>query len=116
MFIFNHCLWVQIITRCAELIEEKRQSVKEEVDSLIAQWKNVNVDELLENDGELMPKHTADRNDDDDQVTTNVSWEYDSELKTNRLVANGSSNTKESSKMYSAKERRIKRKGTYVFC
>ena len=109
---FYHFILVLLTSfRCIELIEEKRQSVKEEVDTLIAQWKNVNVDELLEKDTEQVPRQTEDRNH-DDQITEDGTWENDPDANTNRLVANGSSTTpKESSHTYSAKERRIKRKG-----
>lgn len=92
----------------AELIEEKRQAVKEEVDTLIAQWKNVNVDEILGKDHEQLPGQIEDQ-------VTDATWENDSDQNVDRLVANGSSNTNESSNTsYSAKERRIKRKGAYI--
>ena len=95
-----------------ELIEEKRESVKEEVDSLVAQWKHVNVDELLEKDREKLPGQAEDRNRNNE--TTDAVWEDESEQSTSRLVVNGSSNTNESSGTYSAKEQRIKRKGVYL--
>lgn len=107
-----------------ELIEEKRQGVKEEVDALIAQWQNVNVDELLGNTVEKLPESDVSQGPNQSNLEKdmwNDNLHTDSSVKQNKSSVNGSWSmkdslqtwmTEETPELYSAKEQRIKRKLT----
>ncbi|KAK7572111.1 hypothetical protein V9T40_014583 [Parthenolecanium corni] len=107
-----------------KLIDEKRRSVKEEVDALISQWQNVDVEELMNTNVQMSPRnnvndHNSPSHDNADKDETPAE---NSEPAENAAVTNGSWNTnaeefswrteETTEQQFSAKGQRIRTKSS----
>ncbi len=106
----------------AELIEEKRQSVKDEVDSIISQWQNVDIGEVVAKDTENSRRKETSRDRRSPEISKSSKEDKsDHAQKSSSAVTNGSWNTEDSAttwetenpaEQYSAKEQRMRTKLT----
>lgn len=98
----------------SELIEEKRRSVKEEVDVLISQWQNVNFEEITNEGAELFPPNLSlDHFDLQNPADSNDSLRNENAMNGVRASNDGeksrNSENHETDLLYSAKEQRLKK-------